>query len=781
MFSIFGSKNKEVAEAKKKVEAEAKKKAEAEAKKKAEAEAKKKAEAEAKKKAEAEAKKKAEAEAKKKAEAEAKKKAETETKKITSEINYFVKLINSKEGNNIEESVSIESSGAILSDLLKEDAYLNCSFENNIGFIVLGSGRFKSTNIFESILPYAMNGVPVIFVLNNSVSSDKEINDKLKKFKDFDNVSIIKTQKSISSSIKLKIASRMLKANYFCLLTLNNTINPRSFENVAKQLIEDNKDKDLFVYSHDKTNIEFLRNNLKNSYCIYDSSGWIFNRHKFIEKINKSLLNQNSWLPGLILDLYNDSDICIHDEYLTSKPIITSISPRDIGCLYLETKFLLEEYEYEKNKVESLLLRLRKSIFDIYLNSDINDLKTVFLATVCVYTLYQCELNKVDIDFEYWKDYFDKIFFFDASLKSKNFQNIYEELVKKLIVKENNKIFIIENIGMTDIYNSKFFQLVSEKYDVDYMIKRSNFDYYYFNNMLIKMHSQAATLTIGSGSLNKNMLSENDNHLTLWHGLGWMKKTVVKPEKFTVGTIISSSEYCAPRYKEHFFASEAYGLGSVQTDYLFDKDFRNTSRQKIKDFYKLDNDTKVLFFAPTFRLSPDGQYYDFVMDIEELSKALQEKNVVLITKRHHVFNSIMADKGVDRSGVHTSENGYFIVDENFSFPELICSADYFCTDYSSGMYYAFAIDLPVFLYATDYKEYAAGANGFEINYPDDVPVPFVDTPNIELFIEAMFESEKNVKSLGYQQYKFNNVGACNGNVGQRICEFITKKFFNNKY
>ena len=110
-----------------------------------------------------------------------------------------------------------------------------------------------------------------------------------------------------------------------------------------------------------------------------------------------------------------------------------------------------------------------------------------------------------------------------------------------------------------------------------------------------------------------------------------MKKTVVKPEKFTVGDIVCSSEYCAPRYKEHFFAHDAIPLGSVQTDKLFDETFRNDTRKAIREKYGLTEKDRVIFFAPTFRIGESHQYYDFGMDIDELAEELAKNNLYLIT------------------------------------------------------------------------------------------------------------------------------------------------------
>ena len=139
------------------------------------------------------------------------------------------------------------------------------------------------------------------------------------------------------------------------------------------------------------------------------------------------------------------------------------------------------------------------------------------------------------------------------------------------------------------------------------------------------------------------------------------------------------------------------------------------------------------------------------------------------------------DKGIDTSGVHTSSDNHFIVDEEYDFYQLVAAADCFATDYSSSMYYAFIMNLPVFLYAPDVEEYKAGPNGFEIDYPDIVPVPFVAEPSPERFVAAYYDSLDIPHTERYQAYRKDNVGACDGRVGEKVLEYIRDNYFSGKY
>lgn len=764
MFSLFKkttdtenkSKNKIVST----VDTEAKKKAEAEKKKKAEAEAKKK-------KAELEAKKKAEAEAKKKAEVEALKKAELE--KANKEITNMTDFIDEMTGVKVVES---KNQFLISSSLDLNDSVIASGDSDNvqdvtekIGFVVLGYGNFASTNLFDSIMPYAKAGHHVVFLLDNKKSTDESFDKKLDKINQFKNVVIVRAQDNVFDFKKILLGVKLASCVYTVFVSLKDKLNPRSFITIVNSVITENASKKCFIPN------DIDLNELKKYWGFSSLSGSLFNSRALLE-LNDSLIEQgNYWSLEKIIKNCSAEEVFSYDnEFVFNRYPLNKITSLEIAGLGKEIISGLKKYE----DTDNLLKKLWYSVRDLYANYELSKIQRFFLFAMVSYVMYLCERNSFDT--ETWKEKFNKIFDFGVPLKAKETQRMLNVFLPILFQKKDNDLFIVENVGMSDIKNSKFFELAQQNFKIDYQLKRSNFDYYDFNNMIIKMHSKSSKLTIASGSLNRNMLSEGDRHLTLWHGLGWMKKTVVKPDKFTVGDIVCSSEYCAPRYKEHFFASNALPLGSVQTDKLFDDTFRKECNKVIRETHGISEDAKIIFFAPTFRIGKKHHYYDFGMDINALADELAKNNVYLITKKHHVFESLMRDKGIDASGVYTSDNKHFIVDEHFDFNQLICACDAFATDYSSGMYYAFAIDVPVFLYAIDVDEYVHGPNGLEIEYPKSVPVPFVGEPSIQKFMQAYKDSLSSVNTAEYKAYKNDNVGACDGHVGEKLVEYIRNHY-----
>lgn len=723
--------------------------------------------AETKKELKKEIKKTNDLEAKKKAEAEALKKAEQE--KANKEIVNMTDFIDELTGVKVTESKNqfLISSALDLNDsvIASGDSENVQDVTKKIGFVVLGYGNFASTNLFDSIMPYAKGGHHVVFLLDNKKSAGETFDKKLDKINQFKNVVIVRSQDNIFDFKKILLGVKLANSAYTVFVTLKDKLNPRSFMTIVNSVITENSTKKCLIPN------DIDLNELKKYWGFSSLSGSIFNSRTLLELDNSVREHSNFWSLEKIIGSCSTEDVFSYDkEFVFNRYPLNKITSLEIAGLGKEIIYGLKKSE----DTDNLLKKLRYSVQELYANYDLSKIQRFFLFGMVSYIIYLCERNAFDT--EAWKEIFNQIFDFGVPLKAKETQIMLNVFLPILFPNKDNDLFIVENVGMSDIKNSKFFELAQQNFKIDYQLKRSNFDYYDFNNMIIKMHSKSSKLTIASGSLNRNMLSEGDRHLTLWHGLGWMKKTVVKPDKFTVGDIVCSSEYCAPRYKEHFFALNALPLGSVQTDKLFDESFRRECNTVIRETHGIPEDAKIIFFAPTFRIGKKHHYYDFGMDINALAEELTKNNVYLITKKHHVFESLMRDKGIDASGVYTSDNKHFIVDEHFDFNQLICACDAFATDYSSGMYYAFAIDVPVFLYAIDVDEYVHGPNGLEIEYPKSVPVPFVGEPSIQKFMQAYQDSLSSVNTAEYKAYKNDNVGACDGHVGEKLIEYIKKHY-----
>ena len=429
----------------------------------------------------------------------------------------------------------------------------------------------------------------------------------------------------------------------------------------------------------------------------------------------------------------------------------------------------VEDTVKELSLLESYLQNLKSRH-----NFDLNHW-TLIVSGVIYLIFHTTEKGLSQEEIYHWVERFSVIFDEDQISKNKILNRIYNKKIVHRLFPNCLDVCIIETKGIQSL-NTIFFEELSKKYRVKYLEKKQYVCYYNTYNLLLRAYSQAAKVVITSGSLNHNMIG-NRPLVNAWHGLGLMKKTKTNFKKFRVGTMICSSRGCAMPYAEHFHVprTEVFPLGSIQTDDLCNSEYIAKNRTAIREHYQIPEDATVVFFGPTFRIG-DPNYYNFFIDIDDLSKELKNRNIYVLAKKHHVFNQILATKGIDTSGLKNSSNGHFIIEEKFSFLENLCAADTFLTDYSSGMFQALILNLPIVLYCPDWQEYKTGPNGFMIDYPSEVPAPCIESPDIDSLINGILKAKEFIESEAYQNFKYHHVGACDGKSVERIIQFIEDRY-----
>lgn len=685
------------------------------------------------------------------------------TKYVTEElVNSIVMKILNKEKY---ECLSADIADGLKNVFQKEE-------KQKYAFVAFCFGRYVSDNLFDSLNDLVKVGYRTLIYTNPS-DCTKKVRSKIKWLKRKRNAVIVDVSDNHSYVDLILRATECLRSEKLVFYTFMDKINVRSFINRLDAVISENDGKDVYVSSeYWNAGRESSGNgSIYQNWSLSGISGVVFRSEFLTESLRNADTNKNQWLLNRIVKDVAKESVCIYEEqYLFNKIASSEITLTDIAGAAKETILELESVNFGSDGADVILGRFNQVVRDLF-RCNIDVLKKALIFTSVCYVLYLCEIHKLDV--EKWKQVFCRSVDFCHTFTYKEVYGMICRILPVLVEENQTDIFIVENPEMTDIGKSRFFELISEKYSVDYQLKRSYVDYYRLNNLILKMHSRAARLTLSSVSLRRDMYYYPERHITLWHGLGWLKKTVFTPQNYSVGTIICSSKACEEGYKAHFHTDSAIGLGCVQTDRLYDEDFINSSREKVRQKYGIPNDGKVIFFAPTFRMGGKRHYYNFGIDIDELAEKLKERNLYVITKRHHIFQEDFRDMGTDESGVHDSQNGYFIVDTSFDFVELISACDCFVTDYSSSMYFAFILKLPIFLYAIDIEEYKKGPNGFEIDYPNDIPLPLVDKPDADEFINGYYSSLSVPQTQAYLEYRKYNVQECDGKVAERVMDFIS--------
>lgn len=254
----------------------------------------------------------------------------------------------------------------------------------------------------------------------------------------------------------------------------------------------------------------------------------------------------------------------------------------------------------------------------------------------------------------------------------------------------------------------------------------------------------------------------------IWHAAGAFKmfgldapsKLTKEQEKAThsqYSAVAVTGEDCRKFYAGAFGVSEdiCLALGLPRTDRLFtDADkMRNSVFERHPEF----GNKRIYLYCPTFR-ERDGEKIEFDVKIDwnKLSNLLAEDEIFII-RRHPLMDFALCD--------NTYNNIYDLSGE--STLELTAASDVIITDYSSVIYDACLLNVPVVFYCPDVKEYE---RGFYLKFPDDLPGELV-TDSGEL-LEAVRQTKEKPPVDRIEKFRNRQLGACDGHSTERVVKII---------
>ena len=167
-----------------------------------------------------------------------------------------------------------------------------------------------------------------------------------------------------------------------------------------------------------------------------------------------------------------------------------------------------------------------------------------------------------------------------------------------------------------------------------------------------------------------------------------------------------SSEKMVPFYSEAFGIAERQVLpvGVPRTDVFFKEGYREAAAVALQERYPVLKEKRVLLFAPTFR--GDGKntgYYPMErFDVDAFIEGMPE-DTVLIIKNHPFMHKRFAVAEGNRERVLDMTGK-----ENIN--DLLLLTDVLITDYSSVIFEAALLKVPIVFYVFDLEEYMASRN-----------------------------------------------------------------------
>lgn len=223
--------------------------------------------------------------------------------------------------------------------------------------------------------------------------------------------------------------------------------------------------------------------------------------------------------------------------------------------------------------------------------------------------------------------------------------------------------------------------------------------------------------------LNEFMLRPESRLIQLWHACGAFKQFGYSHFGLPGGLSLSSkshrtyhyayvsSDTLIPIYAEAFGISRSciLPLGVPRTDCFYRPDYALDIRKRLWARYPvLAPDARngqpekpfTVLFAPTFRGHGigDAYYPEEVVDYEELLSVLPANACLIV--RHHPFVK----------QVPVSENPRILVLPEERINDLLFTTDVLITDYSSVVFEAAVLHIPMLFYTFDLAEYRSGRN-----------------------------------------------------------------------
>lgn len=209
-------------------------------------------------------------------------------------------------------------------------------------------------------------------------------------------------------------------------------------------------------------------------------------------------------------------------------------------------------------------------------------------------------------------------------------------------------------------------------------------------------------------------------------------------------------------------AAKFYGIGMPRNDIFFDNARMDAANKKVREQYKIEADSFLVLYAPTFRGNPNNPDFEDVLNIKKLKETLQQKTgkKIYVTFRGHYFFTHDFDFDFDIDWTH------------YPFmQELLCAADMLITDYSSTMWDFSLTYKPCFLFASDIEKYIKDRGFYTAPYSWGFPI--VKT-NEELAEKIMnFDKEKFVEAMKKHHKDLGSFE--DGHATEKICKFIEEE------
>jgi CDP-glycerol glycerophosphotransferase len=242
-------------------------------------------------------------------------------------------------------------------------------------------------------------------------------------------------------------------------------------------------------------------------------------------------------------------------------------------------------------------------------------------------------------------------------------------------------------------------------------------------------------IIIAESWVSKRIIKNSDGHIVqLWHGTPLKKMFFDSPEPDVVKHNINHKK---DKYKDimswdYLVADSPIAEDKFASAFLFDKDRlikegyprvryvkdligNNRHINGLKKKYNIPLNKKIILYAPTWRdynykVSKNKQNFSYIIDVNALSSKLGNDYVVAYHGHHFMVG---ADESYTKGVLDVTD---------IDIQDMLLISNHLITDYSSVLFDALNINLPLTIYANDFALYSKSRGVYEDIWGDLKPL-----------------------------------------------------------
>ncbi|HCJ08706.1 MAG: CDP-glycerol glycerophosphotransferase family protein [Lachnospiraceae bacterium] len=202
-------------------------------------------------------------------------------------------------------------------------------------------------------------------------------------------------------------------------------------------------------------------------------------------------------------------------------------------------------------------------------------------------------------------------------------------------------------------------------------------------------------------------------------------------------------------------------LGVPRTDDFFKESYKSEIRAKLYEQYPQLKDKKVILFAPTFRGNGAGTaHFPFdKFNVKDVLSKLGEEYMIII--KHHPF--VEMKHPVDAS----VKDRVLDLSMESEINDLLFITDLLITDYSSVIFEASLLNIPMLFYAFDLEDYVVNRDFY---YPFKNFVPGKIVRNVDQIVESIGQEDYEQEKV--ETFKHRFFDQLDGKSSERVADFI---------